>query len=232
MSAPLRNLVLTGGVGHPFAQSARTLANGFVADGYPSDVTDDIEAGLRVLERGEHRVATLYALRWSMTTGEKYAPLRAEWGFDLSPRGRRALTAHVSGGGGLLILHTGVICFDTWPEFLDLAGGLWRWGRSAHPPRGPVRVEPTATDHPIMAGIGPFNLAEDEVYAELEFLPDVPVLATARATEHARGAWPAVWARAHGSGRVVCDTLGHDGRSLEVPQHRRLLANAMRWLAE
>lgn len=225
-----RNLVLTGGIGHPFAHSARTLAEGFAAAGIPSDVTDDIEAGLDEIGRGKYRVATLYALRWSMTTGEKYAPHRAEWGFDLSPGGRQALTKHISEGGGLLILHTGLICFDTWPEFLDLAGGVWRWGRSNHPPRGPVRVEPTCIDHPVIAGVSPFDLVEDEVYAELEFLPDVSILATARASDHARGDWPAIWARTHKRGRVVCDTLGHDSRSLETPQHRLLLANAMRWL--
>jgi uncharacterized protein len=232
MSGAVRNLILTGGIGHPFADSAAALAGCLADAGYHSDVTEDIEAGLESLARSEHRLVTLYALRWTMMTGEKYAPYRAQWGFRLSPRGQAALESHVARGGGLLVLHTGLICFDDWPELRDITGGVWRWGVSSHPPRGPVHVAPTTIPHPVMAGVPAFDLAEDEAYQELDLLADVEPLATVRATAHNKGAWPAVWARGYKQGRVVCDTLGHDRRSLETPTHRRLLANAARWLSE
>jgi type 1 glutamine amidotransferase len=132
----------------------------------------------------------------------------------------------------LLVLHTGLICFDDWPGLRDIAGGVWRWGVSSHPPRGPVHVEPTGRSHPVMDGISAFDLAEDEAYQDLDMLDDVEPLATVRAMAHGKGAWPAIWARGYKNGRVVCDTLGHSRRSLEAPPHRRLLANAARWLTE
>jgi hypothetical protein len=195
MSGPLRNLILTGGIGHPFADSAAALAECLADVCFRSDVTEDIEAGLETLASGEYRLATLYALRWSM-------------------------------------LHTGLICFDDWPGLRDIAGGVWRWGVSSHPPRGPVHVEPTGRSHPVMDGISAFDLAEDEAYQDLDMLDDVEPLATVRAMAHGKGAWPAIWARGYKNGRVVCDTLGHSRRSLEAPPHRRLLANAARWLTE
>ncbi len=232
MSGAVRNLILTGGIGHPFADSAAALAECLADSGCRSDVTEDIEAGLETLAGGGYRLATLYALRWTMTTGEKYAPHRAQWGFTLSSRGQAALEAHVAQGGGFLVLHTGLICFDDWPGLRDITGGVWRWGVSSHPPRGPVHVAPTDKPHPVMAGVLAFDLAEDEAYQDLDLLADVEPLATVRATAHDKGEWPAVWARGYKKGRVVCDTLGHDRRSLETPSHRRLLANAARWLSE
>ncbi len=231
MTDGMANLVLTGGIGHPFADASQALAACLADAGCRSDITEDIEAGLASLATGKYRLATLYALRWSMRTGEKYAPHRAQWGFSLSARGQSALEAHVAQGGGLLVLHTGLICFDNWPGLRDIAGGVWRWGVSSHPPRGPVHVAPIVAAHPVMTGVSAFDLDDDEAYSELDLLPDVEPLATVRATAHDKGAWPAVWARTYKNGRVVCDTLGHDRRSLEAPAHRRLLANAARWLS-
>ncbi len=226
----MRSLVLTGGIGHPFADSAPALAACFGRAGCVGDVTEDIEEGLRSLAPGAYRLVAVYALRWSMATGEKYAPHRAQWGFTLSQAGRTALQAHVKTGGGLLVLHTGIICFDGWPDWREMLGGVWAWGRSSHPPRGPVHAAPTTHRHPVTAGVEPFDLAEDEVYAGLDLDPSIVPLVGARADGHGDELHPVVWANRYGEGRVVCDTLGHDSRSIETSSHRRLIENAARWL--
>jgi len=232
MTCDARSLVLTGGIGHPFAESAPALAACLARAGCSADVTEDIEAGLATLATGGYRLVCVYALRWSMATGEKYAPHRAAHGFTLSHAGRAALQAHVAGGGGLLVLHTGLICFDGWAEWRDMLGGVWAWGRSNHPPRGPVHVAPTTRRHPVTEDVAPFDLEEDEVYAQLDLRQDVVSLVDARAHSGQGDAWPAVWTNDYGRGRVVCDTLGHDRRSIETPAHGRLLVNAARWLLE
>lgn len=230
MTVTDRGLVLTGGVGHPFEDAAPALAECLVRAGYAADITDNIEAAIAGITSNPPRLVAIYALRWSMTTGAKYASLRPQWGFTLSQVGRAALAAYVSNGGSLLVVHTGVICFDGWPEWREIVGGVWAWGRSSHPPRGPAHAQPTGCVHPVTDGIAEFDLDDDEVYADLDFKPGVVPLMTARASGRGERDCPVVWANQYGAGRVVCDTLGHDRRSIETPAHGRLIENAARWL--
>ncbi len=224
----IRNLILTGGIGHPFADAAPALGGVLAEAGVASTVTDDIEAGLRTLDGGGFDLLTVYALRWRMLGNEKYAPHRDAWAFSLSVEGRERLARFVTGGGGLLGLHTALICFDDWPEWKDLLGGAWAWGRSAHPPRGTVTLRPTVTPHPITDGLPAFEVT-DEAYGNLDLAPDLVPLATVEAADGV--AWPALWARTVGRGRAVADALGHDRAALEHPVHRRLLGRAARWAA-
>lgn len=225
-----RHLILTGGIGHPFADASAALRDLLADAGFRSDVTDDIEGGLAALAAGEFDLVTVYALRWRMLGSEKYAPHRATWAFELSPQGRRILTDFVARGGGLVALHTAIICFDSWPGWKDLIGGAWVWGESFHPPRGPITARPTAVDHPITAGASQFQIV-DEVYSNMDLVPDVVPLLSASANGAGKGTWPMLWAREVGAGRVVCNTLGHDRAALEEPTHRRILCNSASWAA-
>jgi len=227
----IRNLILTGGVGHPFADASAALRDLLGGAGLKSEITDDIEGGLGALVDDDFDLVTVYALRWRMLSGEKYAPHRATWAFQLSQQGRRILKDFVERGGGLVALHTAVICFDDWPGWKDLIGGAWVWGQSFHPPYGPITVRPTAVDHPITAGLSDFELA-DEVYSNMDLAPDiVPLLSGSANGAASKGIWPMLWAREVGAGRVVCNTLGHDRASLEQATHRRILCNGARWAA-
>jgi len=223
----VRNLILTGGIGHPFADAAAALAATLREAGIESTITEDIEAGLAALDGCV--LLTVYALRWSMTQGGKYEPHRERWGFSLSPTGRQTIERHVARGGGLLGVHTASICFDDWPGWGAILGGHWVWGRSAHPPFGDVETRLDARDHPLLAGLEAFAL-RDEVYGDLALQPDVVPLAHARAVSG--GAWqPILWERRVGAGRVVYDALGHDAASIDQPTHRRLLARCARLAA-
>jgi type 1 glutamine amidotransferase len=158
-----------------------------------------------------------------MTQHERYAPHRARWSFALSAEGRAAIEGHLARGGALLGLHTASICFDDWPGWGGILGGAWRWGRSSHPPFGPVEVRLDARDHPLLAGLGDFEL-RDEVYGDLDLQPGLVPLAHARATG---GGWhPVLWEREVGPGRVAYDALGHDVASLSHPVHRRIVLRA------
>ena len=124
-------------------------------------------------------------------------------------------------------MHGASICFDDWPGWRDVLGGVWDWERSSHPPIGdaPVRVSMTGVAHPIVDGLRDFDVV-DEVYGFLDTVPDVKGLAT---STHSGAAHPLVWAREVEGGRVVYDALGHDERSYEVPEHRALIQRAARW---
>ena len=225
--SPARNLLLTGGIVHPFESAAPALANVLNRHGVESTVTEDIDAGLVDLARGRFDLLTVYALRWSMQD-DKYAAHRSRWGLTLSPAAREAIVMHVYEGGGLLGLHTASICFDDWPEWRSVLGGTWVWGRSGHPPPGPVQVRISEPDHPLVRGLPDFTLA-DEVYGNLALEPDVVPLMQATAIGAHAGWHPVLWERRVGIGRVVYGALGHDATSIAHPVHSRVLARSALW---
>lgn len=223
-----KNLIITGGIFHPFEESSAALAKILTDVGIESETTTDMDAGLRSLANGEYAMLTINALRWSMTTGDKYEPYRAEWAYRMPEASQQALTRFVDNGGALLGMHTASICFDDWPGWQQLLGGRWVWGTSHHPPLGEVTATPTAAEHSVTSGVGRFTVI-DEVYSALALEPDIVGLLEADAGD---GPQPLVWAREVGRGRVVYDALGHDAASVSHPRHRRMLKQAGAWLIE
>jgi type 1 glutamine amidotransferase len=231
----VRNLILCGGIFHDFEASAREVAAVLAEVGIDSEIVVDLDAALEVLRAGALDLFTVQALRWPMLEHEKYAPYRAQWATHMDADRGEPLRAFVAGGGGLLALHTASICFGDWPEWRRMLGGAWVWGRSHHPPDGPAHVRRAAAAEGPVAGLaagipGDGFAVEDEVYHDLDVDPAVTPLLEATVAG-ADDYHLVAWAHRYGGGRVVCDLLGHDLRSLRAPAHRDLLARSARWLA-
>lgn len=230
----IRHLLLTGGPTHPFADTAPLLVDLLAEVGAHTTVLTepaDALARLRSAEEGAGEpvdLLTVHALRWRMAQ-DRYADQRSAFAVDLPPDDLAVLDRFVRGGGGLLALHTAVICFDGAPAWHDLCGASWAWERSTHPPLGPVEVAVTAAGHhhELTAGLGPFTI-EDEAYGFLDEDPDLEPLLTA--AHHGRD-HPLLWARPVGAGRVVTDLLGHGPASLAHPAHRTILTRSATWAA-
>ena len=228
----MRHLLWSGGPGHDFDGSAAVLVEDLADVGAETTVvTEPAEAidalrGAAVGATPAWDLLTVHALRWRMAV-ERYAHLRHDEAFVLTDADAEVLGGHVAGGGGLLALHTAVICFDGHPRWRALLGATWDWDRSHHAAPGVVTVAATAAGdaHPITIGTAPFEV-DDELYGELDRSPDVVALLTG--TQHGE-VHPVVWARSHGAGRVVVDVLGHAPASLAHPGHRAVLARAATW---
>ena len=226
------NLVLSGGPGHAFDRTTAELGALSTEAGLtPTVITepDRFFTALRQAERGERGrwdLVTVNALRWRMETG-RYGDQRDRLAFELGADDAALLASHVTGGGGLLVLHTGVICFDAEPTWHRLVGGSWNWRSSSHPPVAEVDVTITEAGrhHPVTAGVEPFRV-RDELYRDLDTLDDIVPLLDA---SHEGLAYPLLWARAVGGGRVVTDVLGHGTASFQNPAHRAVLSRAMSW---
>lgn len=220
------NLLLTGGhPGHAWSALGASVAATLADEDIATTIIDDPDELVGHL-RGDHRpdLVTVAALRWTMGA-ERYAEHRARWAHSADGATRQALADHVGLGGGLLAVHTACICFDDWPGWGDLLGAAWSWDRSSHLPAAPVRIEPTGSTHPITAGVAPFTVT-DEVYGGLDERPGLEALATSPQDGRDQ---PVLWARQHGRGRVVVDTLGHTTDSLEHPAHRVVLRRGALW---
>lgn len=221
-----RNLILTGGLYHPFEAAAATLRCTLDAVGFESDITTDIHTGLRWLDQGRYELLTVYALRFPMLA-ERFANDRALWAVTLESADTERIDAHLQQGGGILAMHTAVISFDDWPRWHEIVGAGWIWGTSYHPPHGPVSVRMTASSHPITRDLPAFDLNE-EAYSKMDLVPGIDALATVQASVQ-DAASPCLWAREVGNGRVVYDALGHDSASIDHPTHRRILQRSALW---
>jgi type 1 glutamine amidotransferase len=228
----VRAVLLSGGLTHDFPATTACLADLLAQEDVEPEVHTDVDAAFGAL-RGAG-LLVVNALRWTMTgpgTPTRYRRLAGAEAASPSARSRAALAEHLHLGGGVLAMHTAVICFDDWPEWGATLGGAWEWGHSHHPPLGPpVEVRVTG-EHDLVAGLGDFEIV-DEVYGDLRRAPDVePLLRAAQpggpdpAARH-----PLLWAREHAGGRVVFDALGHHPASYAVPEHREIVRRAVRWL--
>lgn len=220
-------VIVSGGVAHNFPASSAALADVLAEVGFSVTIQTDVEAVLTGLPEADPApLIVLNLLRWTMQV-DRYAAFRDEWSISLSDSGRSALWEHVQSGGGLLGMHGASICFDDWPEWRELLGGVWRWDVSSHPPLepDPVTVTVTTAAHPIVAGIGTFRIV-DEVYGFLDRTDDVHGLLF---SAHGGVDHPLLWARTVGRGRVVYDALGHHVPSYAVPEHRAIVGRAALW---
>lgn len=204
-----RNLILSGGIYHPFAETSAAVAATLGEGGVVSEIAP-VREGLARLGEERFDLLTVNALAFSMTQAEKYAPLRARHAFAPSEADKAAIRAHMGRGGGLLGLHTAAICFDGWEEWPALLGAGWVWGRSHHP----------MPEYVTVGGEAPFTVW-DELYCDMTIAPETEVLATAT-SETVAEAQPILTRK----GRAVYLALGHDLTACQNDGYRRLLARA------
>ncbi|WP_439534407.1 ThuA domain-containing protein [Polymorphobacter sp.] len=134
------------------------------------------------------------------------------------------LRAWVAGGRRWMALHgcnsvlrfldNGKVDAPDWaPHFMETLGTAF----VAHPPVGPFRVEITAPDHPLVAGLAAFEPQDDELYLSrptapietllhVDFAGEAPAF-TVSHWEDSRQ--PLMYLRSIGEGAVLYNALGH-----------------------
>ncbi|MEZ0362372.1 ThuA domain-containing protein [Mycobacterium sp. pUA109] len=176
-----------------------------------------------------------------------------------------ALSAFLARGGRWLALHgtnayivaasPGAGHLFTTP---DIGGGVPELLGSrflGHPPITPYAVTPTVPDHPLLRGIGSFEVTDELYISELH--PPLQVLAHTRFVGESTGfadghtsvdePRPVLYLKRHGAGTVCYFTLGHcrgrfdlqdlgvddlgqvDRGSWNVPEYRTILRRCLRW---
>lgn len=144
-------------------------------------------------------------------------------------KARANLQQVIESGKGLVVLHHASAAWSKAPDYLTLAGRVWKEGLSGNDPKGAFRVEVLKTENPIVKGLEPYD-TEDELYYSLEGDQAIEVLATAKSKITGRDE-PMAFVFPLGQGRVFHLTLGHDAPAIHIPGTAELLRRGTAWAA-
>lgn len=157
------------------------------------------------------------------------------------------LRTAIAAGTGFAGWHGGIAdSFRNSADYLHLVGGQF----ACHPPKEPhelepdggaannflpysVTIAPGAADHPIVAGLGDFDLLTEQYWVLNDDYLDV--LATTTLAARADDPWhrpvtsPAIWTRQWGEGRIFVATPGHSLDVLDHPSVRTVIERGLLW---
>ena len=206
----LRMLVVTGG--HDYPTSFYTV---FEQDGIAWDHATSLEAAFKENPGPRYDVVVLYNM--ALQPAEPV---------------QQNVQAYVEHGGGLLVLHHGILNFEESDWFRDVVGGRYllnpKDGMPAstylHDQDMDLRV---VTAHPITRGVS-LTRIHDETYKGMWMAKtNTVLLATTNATSDPAVAWISAYPKA----RVVYIQLGHGAEAHHDPGYRALVKNAALWVA-
>jgi len=194
-------VVLSGGAGrygdpwHPFAATSDAIAQVVSRRGLTPRIVTDVDRTLAGWSREDAEYPGLLVVNigW-YGEAEAFAP-DAEVGLE----------ALVDAGVPILIVHSSLTAFPTWPRWERITGGRWVYDVTYHPDHGPGRAL-VAAGHPITVAFEDFDVV-DERYTRLRVGPGAQVFLE---HEEASERHPLAWTHRTGRSRVVSDALGHD----------------------
>lgn len=210
-----RVLLILGGIYHDFEGFASIVEPVLESAGHTVHATYDLDELTR-LDEGQ------YGLVMSYTSLSRHR----EGKNDTTPESltdpqTESLIRWVRGGGALLAMHCATVSGRPNPALAALVGGVFL----RHPPRFTFMVVPMAREHPVTQGIEAFSV-HDELYIQ-EYDPPVEIHMVAQD----RGvAYPMVWTKPEGQGRVAHIAMGHGPEVWSLKPYQRLLLQATGWL--
>jgi type 1 glutamine amidotransferase len=210
---------------HPVAEQASAIER-WLGAGFQCEQRDGVDA-FDDLDRVD--LLILMGLHWTGMT--------ADWAGKLAYRPmtdaqKASFEAYVRSGRPILAHHGGVASYDDWPRFGQLVGVSWVWNFTSHSPFGRYRMRALDTGHPVVEGVGEYEL-EDEIYYALALNGDMAARVHA-GVEYEGVTRPMVitaeGGRVAGAGKLVYLANGHDMRAFACPAMQTLWCNAVRWL--
>jgi len=209
-----RVLMLLGGSWHDFDGFARSLCPLLKAANWDVETSHDLQHLARLDDRACDLVLN-YTCFAKHTEGLGQGPE------GMSATQVEGLTRWVRAGGAFLSVHAASVRGESGVGLSTLTGGAF----VEHPPACVFTVYPLYGPHPITTGIEAFQV-DDEMYIEqCQAGVNVHMLAV-----QAGVAYPLVWSKSEGRGRVAHIALGHSEAVWELGPYRRLLLQTAGWL--
>ncbi len=208
-------LILLGGMWHDFDGFARVMKPVFEAEGYQVESTYDLDALKRLEQVG-------CDLLLSYTCLSKHRQGYADAGPEkLTAAQVSGLRRWVRQGGALLGAHAATVIGDSNPRLGRLLGGVFL----SHPEPFAFTIYPLSGEHPITSGIPAFEVLDEFYIQEVDPAVTIHMVAVYQGT-----AYPMVWSRTAGRGRVACVAPGHFLQVWNNPTYQRLMLQTAGWL--
>jgi type 1 glutamine amidotransferase len=172
--------------------------------------------------------------------------VHADDGMKTNPEQRENFEKFLKRGGGFIVIHAGILSGNDSDWAKTVAGGVWIWANRGNTNQGATNrvgtkyfegnVTLTIQDaaHPITRGAGNTRW-RDEIYWDLDLMPDIHVLATSAARTNAQS--PQMWTyektRPGGTApyRAFVSIPGHEYASFSLPRYRGMLMRGIAWVA-
>jgi type 1 glutamine amidotransferase len=208
-------LILLGGMYHDFEGFTGAVKPLLERNGCQVEATYDMDSLMSLEDKGIDVVISYTCMTEHREGQDDTGPEM------LNEAQLGGLRKFVQAGGGLLAAHAATVLGKSDPSMGDLMGGVF----VSHPPQFAFTVYPLYNEHPITAGIDAFGVF-DEFYIQ-QVKPDVQIhmMAVDRGT-----AYPMVWSRSEGQGKVAHVAMGHSALVWDLPQYQRLMLQAVDWL--
>ena len=155
-------------------------------------------------------------------------------GMKIVGEDRARFEKYLQRGGGLVVLHDGVVAGDQNDWAKKVQGGSWRWDgeKKTQWHEGEVGIYFVDQEHPITKGVSNFDW-KDEVYNVLDMSPDVHVLA--QSFVDVFNIWPQLWTyeKTWDGGtapyRCFVSIPGHEFDVFNSPTYRAILMRGIAW---
>lgn len=153
---------------------------------------------------------------------------------SLSEAGKRAYVEMARQGKPMLFLHHSICSYQNWPEFEKIVGGRYVQKNKNIPEElhswyeHDVWVYSKVENYtPVTAGFNELRFF-DEIYGNVQISEEViPLLKT----RHPKSMEIVAWENRYKASSIIYIQAGHDKRTFSEPDYRKLLLQAIRYLA-
>jgi len=156
----------------------------------------------------------------------------------ISDEQKKAFITLLEKGKSMLFLHHSLVSYQDWDEFTNIIGGKYYLNEEdAGDPDQPqsnykhdvdLQISILNKNHPVTRDISDFEI-HDEVYGKYMVLPGVYPLLT---TNHPESGEIIGWINHYRRASIIYIQSGHDHAAYENENYRKLIGQAIRWLAD
>ncbi len=158
---------------------------------------------------------------------------------EIPESAKKDIAEVISEGKPVMILHDGLLTYNTWPEFAKIAGmkyfmsaqevGGVPFGVSKYKHNQDIPISVVDKKHFITQGMDAEFMVNDEVYDKLYQSPDIHPLWT---TTHPESCRDIMYTHSYGKGKIVGIVIGHGPDIFNNKNFKLAFQRSILWLTQ